>query len=59
MDVGAVVRGEVMSEGRVGRKACVVSCGPGGMADEVRKAVVGSIGKMGVSVELVEEAFCW
>jgi hypothetical protein len=49
----------VMSEGRVGRKACVVSCGPGGMADEVRKAVVGSIGKMGVSVELVEEAFCW
>jgi predicted ferric reductase len=59
MDVGAVVRGEVMSEGKVGRKACVVSCGPGGMADEVRKAVVGSIGKMGVSVELVEEAFCW
>jgi predicted ferric reductase len=58
-DVGAVVREEVMNEGRVGRKVCVVSCGPGGMADEVRKTVVGSIGKTGVSVELVEESFCW
>jgi predicted ferric reductase len=59
IDIDTTVGGEVMSEGRVGRKVCVVSCGPGGMSDEVRKAVVGSIGKMGVSVELVEEAFCW
>ena len=59
MDVGAVVREEVISERKTGRKVCVISCGPGGLADEVRKAVVDSIGKMGVSVELVEEAFCW
>ena len=59
LDVRSIVTGELESEGNVGRKVCVVSCGPGVMADTVRAAVVRSIGKRGVDVKLVEEAFGW
>jgi predicted ferric reductase len=57
--VGEVVQREVLSEGGKRRKVCVVCCGPGALADGVRKSVVGVVGKKGVSVDLVEEAFCW
>jgi predicted ferric reductase len=59
LDVDEVVRGEVLGEENEGRKVAVVVCGPGGMADAVRGAVVGCIGKGDVEVELVEESFCW
>lgn len=59
VDVQELVRGEAMSEGAKGRSVCVVCCGPGALADGVRSSVVGVVGKKGVSVDLVEEAFCW
>lgn len=59
VDVGELVREEVMSEGVNRRSVCVVCCGPGALSDGVRKSVVGVVGKKGVSVDLVEEAFCW
>lgn len=59
IDVKEVVGKEIESEATKGRSVCVVSCGPGALADGVRKAVVGCVGKKGVRVELVEEAFCW
>jgi hypothetical protein len=59
LNVKRVVYDEVKSEGNAARKVCVVSYGPGGMADEVRAAVVECIGKTRVWVELVEEAFGW
>jgi predicted ferric reductase len=59
VDVQELVRAEVLGEGGEGRKVCVVSCGPGALADGVRKSVVGVVGKKGASVDLIEEAFCW
>ncbi|KAE9375350.1 hypothetical protein N431DRAFT_463438 [Stipitochalara longipes BDJ] len=59
VDVQELVSGDVMSEGAKGRRVCVVCCGPGALADGVRKSVVDVVGKKGVGVELVEEAFCW
>lgn len=59
VDAREVVVTEVMSEGGKGRKVCVICCGPGGLADSVRAAVVDVVGKKGVHVDLVEEAFCW
>ena len=59
VDVQELVRGEVLGEAGEGRKVCVVSCGPGTLADGVRRSVVSVVGKKGVSVDLVEEAFCW
>lgn len=59
LDVNEVVRNELLGEEDGGKKVCVVMCGPGGMADSVRSAVVGCIGQKGVDVELVEESFCW
>jgi predicted ferric reductase len=59
VDVNEMVKTEVQSEGAKTRKVCVVCCGPGALADGVRKSVVGVVGKKGVSVDLVEEAFCW
>jgi predicted ferric reductase len=59
LDVQELVQTEVMSEGAKGRSVCVISCGPGKLADGVRKSVVGVVGQKGVNVELVEEAFCW
>lgn len=59
VDVAGVVEDEVLSEGTKGRRVVVVSCGPGALADGVRKSVVGVVGKKGASVDLVEEAFCW
>lgn len=55
-DVSEVVEreGERLEGGRLG----VVVCGPAGMCDEVREAVVVLL-KKGVSVELCVEAFCW
>jgi predicted ferric reductase len=58
-DVQQLVSREVESEGSKGRSVCVISCGPGALADGVRKSVVGVVGKNGVRVDLVEEAFCW
>jgi predicted ferric reductase len=59
LNVRDVVGRQVESEGLNGRRVCVVCCGPGALADGVRGAVVGCVGKRGVSVDLVEEAFCW
>lgn len=59
LNVDEVVRNELLGEEDRGKKVCVVMCGPGGMADTVRSAVVGCIGQKGVDVELVEESFCW
>jgi hypothetical protein len=59
LNIGEVVRGEVLSEGNIGRKVCVISCGPGRMSDAVRATVVDCIGKNGVSIKLIEESFCW
>lgn len=59
LDVHDAVGSEVVGEGGKGRKVCVVCCGPGGLADSVRGAVVDVVGKKGVRVDLVEEAFCW
>jgi hypothetical protein len=56
-DVRGILRERVLGEGLVGRKVCVVSCVPGGMADTVRAAVVSCVREKGVCVELVEEAF--
>ncbi|KAK4100929.1 hypothetical protein N658DRAFT_524460 [Parathielavia hyrcaniae] len=54
-DIDAVLRGEV--EGALGGTTVVV-CGPAGMADEVRVAVV-RLGRRGAVVRLVEESFSW
>ncbi len=59
VDVRDVVGREVETEGSEGRRVCVVCCGPGALSDGVRAAVVKCVGKRGVSVDLVEEAFCW
>ncbi|KAH8672093.1 ferric reductase like transmembrane component-domain-containing protein [Tricladium varicosporioides] len=59
INIGDLVRKEIGSGQNMGKKVCVVSCAPGGMADVVRAAVVGCIGMKGTSVELVEEAFTW
>ncbi|KAF8858863.1 hypothetical protein BDZ45DRAFT_742873 [Acephala macrosclerotiorum] len=59
MNVQNVVKGEVMGEASAGRRTCVVSFGPGAMSDSIRASVVECIGKKGVSVEYIEEAFCW
>lgn len=40
------------------KKLAVISCGPAGMADEIRSAVAASVRK-GYWIELVEEAFAW
>jgi hypothetical protein len=58
VDVQEVVQKEVVSEGEKKRSVCVISCGPGTLADGVRKSV-GVVGKKGVGVDLVEETFCW
>lgn len=54
MNVGEVVR----SVAEKGRRVVVVACAPGGMSDEVRKAVVGCL-RNGMPVDLIEEAFAW
>lgn len=59
MEVRDVVMSEVLGEASAGRKTAVVSCGPGAFSDSIRAAVVECIGKKGVSVEYIEEAFCW
>jgi len=59
LNIREAVRQEVESEEHTARKVCVVSCGPGGMADEVRASVVDSTGRNGVQIELVEESFGW
>jgi predicted ferric reductase len=59
LDISEVIRGELGSERNTGRNVCVVSCGPGGMADVVRAAVVRNIGKNGVDVGLIEDVFAW
>ncbi|KUJ18314.1 uncharacterized protein LY89DRAFT_717889 [Mollisia scopiformis] len=59
MNARDVVMGEILSEAGAGRKTAVISCGPGAMSDGIRAAVVECIGKKGVSVEYIEEAFCW
>ena len=59
LDISEVIIRELGNEHNTGKNVCVVSCGPGGMADVVRAAVVRSIGKNGVKVELIEDAFAW
>ncbi|KAF3384099.1 Ferric reductase transmembrane component 3, partial [Talaromyces pinophilus] len=66
VDVKELLRDEIRNEsqrsrnnGSRRRKLCVLSCGPGRMADAVRAAVVGSVGTEGVVVSLAEDAFCW
>ena len=66
VNIKELVRGEVRKESQIfgengsrSIKLCVLSCGPGRMADLVRAAVVESIGTKGVDVSLVEDAFCW
>ncbi|KAI1810165.1 ferric reductase like transmembrane component [Poronia punctata] len=54
MDIASVVRSSV----EVGHQTTVLVCGPGQMADETRKQVVGCV-KDGFRVHLVEEAFAW
>jgi predicted ferric reductase len=54
MDIGAVLR----ACAEPGRQTAVLTCGPGGMADEVTKQVVSCV-KDGLRVDLVEEAFAW
>jgi hypothetical protein len=50
---------DAFEEAGDGRLA-VVACGPGQMADEARKAVVGVVGKKyGARVEYFEESFKW
>lgn len=58
-DVRDIVFEEVMGDARAGRSTCVVGCGPGAMGDRIRAAVVECIGRKGVRVEYIEEAFCW
>lgn len=52
-----LITAEAESCGRL-RKLTVVSCGPAGLADEVRR-VVALQAKQGFWVELIEEAFGW
>lgn len=59
IDVQELVQKEAVREGGSEKKMCIISCGPGVLADGVRKSVVGVVGKKGVSIDLVEEAFCW
>ena len=62
MDVRRLIRDEVQAEENKGKRVCVISCGPGGMSDEVRGEVVACLGGRDMNVaslELVEEAFCW
>jgi predicted ferric reductase len=66
VDVKGLLRDEIRTEsqryrnnGSRRRKLCVLSCGPGRMADAVRAAVVGSVETEGIVVNLVEDAFCW
>lgn len=57
MNVGEVIREEIAYAGEGG--VTVVVSGPGGMADEARKAVT-EMGRGGrVNVRLVDEAFSW
>jgi hypothetical protein len=56
-NISWIVKKEVESEENAARKVCVVTCGPGGMADEVRAMVVDCTGKNGVQIELVDESF--
>jgi len=55
-DVDALVMKE--AERTVGSLAVVV-CGPGSMADDVRRAVVRALAKGWAGVELFEESFTW
>ncbi|KAF8848120.1 hypothetical protein BDZ45DRAFT_681442 [Acephala macrosclerotiorum] len=54
MDIGTVIRSSL----EAGLQTTVLVCGPGNMADEATKEVVGCV-KEGWSVDLVEEAFAW
>lgn len=57
LDMSDVVRREVVGLARSKRVAVLV-CGPGGMADEVRRCVVDVMGN-GPLVDYHEEAFTW
>ncbi|KAI0108717.1 ferric reductase like transmembrane component-domain-containing protein [Nemania sp. FL0031] len=54
MPIGSVIRSSL----EVGHQTTVLVCGPGQMADEARRQVVGCV-KDGFSIDLVEEAFAW
>jgi hypothetical protein len=54
MNIASVIGSSV----EVGLQTTVLVCGPGQMADEVRKQVVNCV-KEGFRVDLVEEAFAW
>lgn len=54
MDIEATL-GSVMDKSK---KIVVLVCGPGGLADDVRREVV-SCSKSGFDVELIEESFAW
>jgi hypothetical protein len=41
-----------------GRRTAILTCAPGGMADDVRAEVVNAVGR-GFNADLVEEAFAW
>lgn len=66
-DVPRVIREE--AQARLGRMAVVgwslvilssdIVCGPGGMADQARKAVVDNIEHEKGEIEYFEEAFTW
>ena len=58
MDVRRIVEEQV--SGAVGKRGVVVlSCGPEGMADEVRGAIYEVGRRCGGDVRLVEESFSW
>ncbi|KAI1308856.1 ferric reductase like transmembrane component-domain-containing protein [Xylaria venustula] len=54
MDIASVIRSSL----EAGRQTTVIVCGPGQMADEARRQVVGCV-RDGFSVDLIEEAFTW
>lgn len=66
VNIKELVRSQIRSEihvfgenGPRTMKICVLSCGPGRVADLVRAAAIESIGTKGVDISLVEDAFCW
>lgn len=59
LNITQVVSDELESAQNAERSVCIVSCGPGGMADDVRATVVRCNGENGADVELIEDAFGW
>ena len=57
-DVQELIEREAVAGDKESGRLGVVVCGPGGMCDDVREAVVRAC-RSGVVVELLVEAFCW